>query len=861
MPQLRLPVRQLVEFLLRTGSIDNRFTGFDRANEGARIHRKLQKAAGEGYEAEVFLSAERMVEGITFIIEGRADGIFTDPESGFVTIDEIKTTAIPADEIQEEMNPCHWAQGMLYAAIYGEQQGLERLAVRLTYYQIDTDEILRFTREFSIRELEDFFDDLLRKYLPWARRQLDWNEERNRSLRELKFPFASYRPGQRALAGEIYRACAAGKTPERNGGTRLFCQAPTGIGKTISAIFPALKAIGEGKGDKLFYLTARNTTQAAAEDAVARLRSASPGLALRSVTLTAKERVCLCKDEEERPSCLPERCPYANGYYDRVKDALADLLDRECCFSRSVLAGVAERFRVCPFELGLDLSEWCDLVIGDYNYLFDPVVHLRRFFDGAGDWLFLIDEAHNLPDRARTMYSASFQKSSLTEAKRALGRGKGSLKMALTKADKAFLEARKAVAALAPRRPAASAPEETTPEQTSLLETVSEPAAFPLPEPIFAENGTVFFRELPEALRRPLSAVQAPLQAWLEDNPEDPAHGQLLDLYFAVQDMTRAMERYDAHFVAQLTAYGSELEFALLCLDPSPFVDASLACGRAAVLFSATLTPPGYYRSVLGCPDARAVALQSPFPQENLGLFCLPVSTRYRDRTASVPMVSDALAAMVRGKTGNYLAFFPSYVYLRQVWEDFTARYPEIETLVQESGLDEAARAEFLAKFAPDPKKTLLGFGVMGGIFGEGVDLVGSRLIGCAIVGVGLPQVNPRQEILKRYYDELSGTGFDYAYRYPGMNKVLQAAGRVIRTQEDKGVVLLLDDRFARSEYARLFPGHWSGLRYLRRIGELDVELSRFWNRAESTMFHPDPPTAPSDGSAHRFPGGKHSSG
>ena len=827
MAQLCLPIRQLVEFLLRTGSIDSRFTGFDRANEGARLHRKLQKAAGESYEAEVFLSAERTVEDITFTIEGRADGIFT--ENGLVTIDEIKTTAIPTDEITEDMNLCHWAQGMLYAAIYGQQNGLERLAVRLTYYQIDTDEIVRFTRKFSIDELEAFFLDLLRQYLPWARRQLDWNTRRNQSLRELKFPFATYRPGQRALAGEIYRACAAGKTSDRKGGTRLFCQAPTGIGKTMSAIFPALKAIGEGKGEKLFYLTARNTTQTAAEDAVARLRSASPELSLRSVTLTAKEKACLCKDEEGHPSCLPEACPYANGYYERIKDALAALLDGDGSFSRSTLTEAAKRFKVCPFEMGLDLSEWCDVVIGDYNYLFDPVVHLRRFFDGAGDWLFLVDEAHNLPDRARAMYSASFRKSSLTEAKRALGRGKGSLKTALTKADKAFLEVRKTVAKLAPRHQPVTAQEESITEQTSLLDTPE--TSVTLPEPIFAENGTVFLKELPDILRKPLGAVQVPLQAWLEDNPDDPAHGQLLELYFAVQDMTRSAERYDEHFVTQLTAYGSDLELSILCLDPSPFVDASLACGRAAAMFSATLTPPGYYKNVLGCPDARAVALESPFPAEHIGLYCLPVSTRYRNREKSVSAISDALAVLANGKVGNYLAFFPSYAYMKQVWEDFSARYPDIETLVQESGLDDAGRAAFLEKFAPNPEKTLLGFGVMGGIFGEGVDLVGDRLIGCAVVGVGLPQVNPRQEILKRYYDELSGTGFEYAYRYPGMNKVLQAAGRVIRTQEDKGVVLLLDDRFARNEYARLLPKHWAHLRYLRTAKELEEQLNRFWKQ------------------------------
>ena len=825
MPTIRLSVRELVEFLLRTGSIDSRFTGFDRANEGARIHRRLQKAAGEGYAAEVFLTAERTMEGIGFTIEGRADGIFTD-EDGTVVIDEIKTTAAPTNAITEDMNPCHWAQGMVYGAICAEQRELETLDVRLTYYQIDTDEIIRYTRHFSAAELDAFLNDLLRQYLPWARRQLDWVEARNRSLGALQFPFPAYRPGQRALAGEVYRACAAGKA-EQKGGTRLFCQAPTGIGKTMSALFPALKAMGEGKGEKIFYLTARNTTQAAAEDALARLRAADPALSLRSVTLSAKEKACLCKDAEGRPACLPEACHYANGYYERLKDALADLLDSAVPYDRTALTETARRHRVCPFELGLDLSEWCDVVIGDYNYLFDPVVHLKRFFDTSGDWLFLIDEAHNLPDRARAMYSARFCKSSLTDAKRTLGKGKSALKTALTKADKAMREARQACVRLAPRRHAEDAPGE--PAQTSLLPEPDAPA-FALPEPLYAQDGTVFLQELPAALLTPLRAVQAPLQAWLEDNPEADAHPQMLELYFAVQDLVRAAERYDSHFVTQLTARGSELELQLLCLDPAPFVDASLSTGRSATLFSATLTPPAYYRSVLGCADARAVALESPFPAGNLGLFCLPgISTRYRDRERSVQSVSDALARLAQSRVGNYLAFFPSYAYLRQVQEDFAARYPGISTLVQESGLDDAARAAFLARFEPNPAHTLLGFAVMGGIFGEGVDLAGDRLIGCAIVGVGLPQVNPRQEMLRRYYDAQNGAGFDYAYRWPGMNKVLQAAGRVIRTQEDKGVVLLLDDRFAQSEYARLFPKHWRHLEYLRDTEELKKKLEDFW--------------------------------
>ena len=838
MQQIRLAVRQLVEFLLQTGDIDSRFAGFDRANEGARIHRKLQKQAGEGYQPEVFLSGSREVDGIRCTVEGRADGIFTDSE-GRTVIDEIKTTGVPSGEISAELNFCHWAQGMVYASLYAAQQDLPEAAVRLTYYQIDDDKIFYFTRYFSSDELEDFFLGLLRQYAPWARRQLDWDAARAASLQAMRFPYASYRPGQRALAGEVYRACKTGREAGK-GGFRLFCQAPTGTGKTMSALFPSLKAMGEGTGEKLFYFTARTTARAAAEDAVALLRQANPGLVFRSVTLTAKEKVCLAKNEAGRPVCMPEACPYARGYYDRRKEALAALLDGGGQLDRPAIEAAARQFTVCPFELGLDLSDWADLVIGDYNYLFDPTVHLRRFFELAGDWIFLIDEAHNLPDRAREMYSASFAKSSITEAKRALLRGKNALKGHLLRADRELLVLRRAVEALAPRRRTEAGPESvpaSEPPQAEQLGFFDQPPAAKktapspaLPEPLYAQDGTVFFRELPPAVVRPLYSLLPPLQDWLEHNPDDPAHEQLLDLYFSLHDLLRTADRYDEHSVTQLTARGSELTIRLLCLDPSAFVDESLACGRTSVLFSATLIPPAYYKKVLGCGGARAVALESPFPPGNLGLYCLPgISTRYRHREASVGPISDALAALAQSKVGNYLAFFPSYAYLRQVWADFTARYPGIRTIAQESGLDEAGRAAFLARFAPDPAETLLGFGVLGGVFGEGVDLVGSRLIGCAIVGVGLPQVSPRQEMLRRYFDEKDGSGFDCAYRFPGMNKVLQAAGRVIRTEHDRGVVLLLDDRFAQEGYRRLFPRHWAHLQYLPGTDALKQALQTFW--------------------------------
>lgn len=851
MAQVQLSVRSLVEFLLRTGDIDSRFTGFDRANEGARIHRRLQKAAGEGYAAEVPLSAGRTVEDVQYVIEGRADGIFTD-DDGVTVIDEIKTTAAPADQITEDFDPCHWAQGMVYAAILCEQKGLAAARVRLTYFQVDEERIIRYVRGFSAAELEAFLQKLLTQYAPWARRRQNWAALRSESLAALPFPFAEYWPGQRAMAGEVYKACRGGAQTAGSG--RLFCQAPTGIGKTMSALFPALRAVGEGNGDKIFYLTARTTARAAAENAVALLRRASPGLALKSITLTAKEKACLCPGPSGRPECTPEACPYARGYYDRVRAAMADTLDTVNDLTREALAAAAQKHQVCPFELGLDLSEWCDVIVGDYNYLFDPVVALRRYFDAAGDWIFLVDEAHNLPDRAREMHSAQFSKSALLDAARALSKGDKALKSALNRANDTLLAYRRLCETLAGRQ-APAAGQQPAAQQLALALPGAVPPAGPEPDakadaprrarrkaaptaeqlldgqqPLYAQNGTLYLRRLPPELVKALTHLALPLEQWLDDHREGEAHEQLLQLYFDLRAFARVAEGFDEHYVLQFTARGAELRIHLLCLDPSAFVDQSLALGRSAVLFSATLTPPGYYKAVLGCEQARAVALPSPFPCQNLGLYTADLSTRYADRADSLAPIADWLAALCSGKTGNYMAFFPSYTYLQQAHQVFCQRHPEIETLVQESGLTDAGRAAFLERFAPAPASTLLGFGVLGGVFGEGVDLTGDRLIGCAIVGVGLPQVNPRQEMLRRYFDEKNGSGFDYAYRYPGMNKVLQAAGRVIRTPKDRGVVLLLDDRFRQREYSRLLPPHWAHRQAVSSPAALARELDNFWH-------------------------------
>ena len=777
---LTLPIRRLVEFLLRSGSIDSRFTGFDRANEGARLHRKLQRAAVKtypDYEAEVALRQEFCCEGIAYTLEGRADGLFTDRD-GMRTIDEIKTTTLPPELITGEQSPEHWAQAQCYAAIYALQNGLPAMRVRLTYYQVDEELEFSFTHDYTADALQAIVQGLLAQYAPWARRAAAWQRDRKASLQALRFPFASYRPGQRAMIGAVYKTCCEGG--------QLLCQAPTGIGKTMSVLFPALKALDNG--GPVFYLTARGTTRAAAENAAAVLHAHDPALKLRSVTLTAKDKICL----QDHRECTPEACPYANGYFDRVKAALWDGLDTHT-LTADALRELARRHKVCPFELGLDLSLWCDLVIGDYNYLFDPVVHLARFFESRGDYLFLVDEAHNLPGRARDMHSASLCKSAFFDARKRLGKGKSSLKSALTKINNLFIEWRHRC-------------EET-------------------------EGHTFFEREHADAFDRALQKLCEPLEIWLDEHREpDETHDALLQLFFDVRGWLRVADTFDEHFVLQVSARSSEVRVSMLCLDPHEFLQADFAKGCAAVLFSATLSPAGYYKDLCGVPDARAVALRSPFPAENLGLWCARnVSTRYKDRADSVEKIAALLYEMVQGRAGNYLAFFPSYAYMEQAYAQFKEHCPEINCIKQENAMDEQQKAAFLAQFVPGPSQTLLGFAVMGGVFGEGVDLTGDRLIGVGIVGPGLPQVGPRQEQLRDYFEQTRGSGFDYAYRYPGMNKVLQAAGRVIRSPRDKGVVLLIDNRFAMPDYRRLMPPHWSHLKMIYDTEKLERELWRFW--------------------------------
>lgn len=781
--EVRLSVRALVEFVWRHGSIDSRFSGFDRANEGSRIHRKLQKNAGEEYQAEVVFKGERTVDGVHYRLEGRADGVLR--RGGDVTVDEIKTTAAPAELLTEDFEPLHWAQAKCYGALLCAQEGLPGVTVQITYYQIDTDEIIRHRRWYEAHALEEFLLQTLHLYAPWAEMQRAWQEVRTESLRALTFPFAQYRPGQYALAGGVYRAVRDKK--------RLLAMAPTGIGKTASTLFPALKAMGEGCGERIFYLTAKTVTRQAALDALRHMRRhmEETGGALRAkcVVLTAKDKICPL----EQRVCSPQACPRADGYYDRINAALYRFLQQRDVFSREEILAFAEAERLCPFELSLDLANWCDCIVCDYNYLFDPVVSLKRFFADGGDFVFLIDEAHNLVDRARDMYSARLEKSAFYACKKALGKTARRLTGALTKLNSGFLSLRRRCEEAGGRR---------------LLLPAGD-----------------------DDLAKLLMRFCAEAEDYLDEHREGALHDALLAVYFDARFYLRIWELYDERFTTLVTLSGSDVAVELLCLDASEFLDASLALGRAGVLFSATLSPAEYFLRTLGLGEnAQHITLPSPFDPNRLCLLCADsISTKYADRARTLDEVCRMIEAAVRAKKGNYLVFLPSYQYLSLVSARFSELFPDIETAVQQPGMDEAAREDFLAQFSAGRSETLAGFCVLGGVFSEGIDLVGERLIGCVIVGVGLPQIGPVQDALRDYYEETLGAGFDYAYRFPGMNKVLQAAGRVIRTPQDKGLVLLIDSRYAQSAYRRLFPAHWAGMRRVADAQQAAALLKSFW--------------------------------
>ena len=777
--KIRISVRNLVEFILRSGDLDNRKGGksdSEAMQAGSRLHRKIQRRMGSDYQAEVPLKYEVAMENFDCIVEGRADGIFK--EEGLVTVDEIK--GIYRDlELLEEPIGVHLAQAMCYAYIYAVQNQLPRIQVQMTYCNLETEAMKYFHYIYQLEELEIWFRNLMKEYEKWAGFQAQWRKICKASIQPLEFPFA-YREGQKDLAAGVYRTIARKK--------RLFIQAPTGVGKTISAVFPAVKAIGEGLGEKIFYLTAKTITRTVAEDAFGILRER--GLRLKSVTLTAKEKLCICEEVD----CNPESCPCAKGHFDRVNEAVYELLTTGPDeLNREVLLMQARKYQVCPFEMSLDVSSWTDAVICDYNYVFDPNVRLKRFFSEGvkGEYLFLIDEAHNLVERGREMFSAALYKEDFLELKRKVKGRYKRLGRSLEKCNKYLLELKR------------------------------ECVTYNLHEDVGA------FSLLLLSLMGEIEKVQ-------EEGTDPELQKELQEFWFRLRDFLNTYERLDENYViySEMEEDG-RFKLKLYCVETAANLRECLDKGNSAIFFSATLLPMPYYKHLLGAEEDYAVYARSPFsPEQRLLLVGQDVSSRYTRRTQSeYEKIAAYLAALAESRRGNYLFFFPSYKMMLDIHEIFRERYEteDMECLLQTPSMNEEKREEFLKQFeGEDSGTSLLGFCVMGGILSEGIDLKKEALIGAAIVGTGGPRVCHEREILKEYYEERQMDGFAYAYLYPGMNKVLQAAGRVIRTQEDRGVILLLDERFLNSGYKQLFPLEWEQYQVCR-LPQAKEKLKAFW--------------------------------
>ena len=780
--QVKISVRALVEFVLRSGDIDNRRSGAaqkDAMAAGTRIHKKIQKRMGGNYRAEVPLKYAALdeEEDIELLVEGRADGIFE--EDGIVTIDEIKGVYMDLERLTEPV-AVHMAQAMCYGYFYCCDRDLDGVRIQLTYCNLETEEIRRFHEDRSKEELEAWFRSVIHEYFKWARYLCHHELQRNQSISGLEFPFP-YREGQRDLAVAVYKTISRKK--------RLFIQAPTGIGKTLSTIFPAVQAMVAGKASKVFYLTAKTITRTVAEEAFRILRSR--GLVFTAVTITAKEKLC----PMEKAECNPEACPYAKGHFDRVNEAVFDILHLEQEMDRETVLRYAEKYRVCPFEFCLDISSWTDGIICDYNYVFDPNVRLKRYFaDGAsGDYLFLVDEAHNLVSRAREMYSASVYKEDFLEVKRIIKGKSPRLERQLDRCNKLLLSMKRECG------------------DWQLLEDVTGLAAG-------------------------IMTAFSYMETFMEEFPEFPERETVLDFYFCLRDFLNVYEELDGHYrIYEENREDGSFLVRLFCVDPSRLLSGCMDQGASTILFSATLLPVRYYKTLLsGNQEDYAVYVNSPFPEENrLLMVAEDVSSRYTRRSPSeYRKVADYIRIVTQSRPGNYMVFFPSYQYMGEIEEILEEEPLKADLLVQGQGMGEAEKAEFLEEFEKERSHSLAAFCVMGGVFSEGIDLKEERLIGVIVVGTGLPMVCVEQEVLKGYFDETEEKGFDFSYQYPGMNKVLQAAGRVIRTPEDRGVILLLDDRFLRRDHLELFPREWEHFQVVNR-GNAARCLEDFWNGRE----------------------------
>ena len=771
-----ISVKELVNWVFLSGNLSSGVKDTSRSSEGIKIHRRIQHRHKkiEGYQSEYSLNYQTKYQSYNFIISGKIDGIYQNSHPPL--IEEIKTTVLDLTHIEHYPHHLHWNQLNCYAYLYASINDLAEVNVQLLYFNIHTQQQKAISRKYDYETLKTLFSDILNQFIKWIDFEVQRQEVRNQSIKQLSFPFEKLRPGQDDMITAIEQAIEA----ERN----IFIRAPTGIGKTAATLFPAVKSMLSGKAEKIFYLTAKTLTREIVINTLNQMND--KGLHLIALVITAKEKICLQKINK----CDQDNCPYAIGYYDRLEDAIWDILHHHTIIDRITITHYAQKYQLCPFEFSLDIALWADLVVGDYNYFFDPRVYLRRFlYLKKMPFILLVDEAHNLVSRAREMYSEKIQ---LSQFRKMMKR----------------IEHKQI--------------NDKTREIIKCFEYLSK-----MTEGYHYLVQTEPFAELLENLKD----LSGCLEQWLTDNEHHPHHPEILDLYFNVVFYVKVSEYYDLNYSSYLEIKKSDAVVKQYCMDPSKMIRDTIGRVRSSVFFSATLQPLDYYQQLLGGDELdHSLNLPSPFDPLNQKIISTSyIDTTYRKRHLSFRQVAEIIQASIQGKTGNYMAYFPSYRYQDSVYQSFISCFPQVNTVVQKPGMSELAREKFLENFHTGHNSSLLGFAVMGGVFSESIDLIGDKLIGVIIVGIGLPQICLELNILKNYFEENYDRGFEYAYIIPGANKVMQAGGRVIRSDKDRGIVVLVDSRYNQSIYDRILPEEWSHRISVNNISQLKISLDEFW--------------------------------
>jgi len=780
----RVSVGHLTE-LGREGDINFRFSNRSTPLEGIKGHQRVQKSRGKLYLSEYRIEQTIDIEGSDtqggqVVVSGRIDGVGYRSSDHIFYVEEIKTVRVAVEDIPPSIMAMYWRQAKLYAYLLALENNLSELLVQLCFYHLDDKTETLRQQTFGYADLAMTFADAILLYSALRTEENEWVAQRIESMSPLAFPYSDYRVGQRDMAVSVYRAVS-----EKS---QLVLQAPTGIGKTMATVYPALRALTPEVARRVFYVSARTSTQLMAQQAA--LDISNSGAKIRTVVITAKDKICFNPGQP----CHPDHCEFAKDYYTGLHATVAEVFDNHQHLDRTLIEAAAREHELCPFELGLDLSRLADLVISDYNYVFDPVVYLRRFFEqDKKDSVVLIDEAHNLVDRGRDMFSAVVIKGDFQRLAKRLKQIRPTISKKLSAVNRSILGFKNK------------------------------------DKQGFAKHGHVVTQATPDAVLRSLEVFCAVAEEELRQELPMEHRDELLQCYFDSLRFLRTAESFNQHYSTLLFEQGKSIHLKLYCLNPSSQLGEVFSRLAASVCFSATLNPPDYFRNVLGTSDeSKWYRLPQPFPADHLGVSIASyIDTSYRGRRDSLGDLIELIHTVLNNRKGNYLVFFPSYDYLLMAHDWMTAYYPQVNIIAQTRSMSDEARAEYLARFdqSSSAAEGVCGFAVMGGVFSEGIDLKGERLIGVIVVGVGLPQVGVERDLIRDHFPE---KGFAYAYQYPGLIKVLQTAGRVIRDATDKGIVCLVDRRYTESRYRLLLPDHWSPS-VVRSCEQLDEGLSAFW--------------------------------